>query len=107
MAATQEHPWQVICPVVRSVSGPMRIFEAAMESIHQTNGLRMVGCLGVLHVEQVAPGGPEEGGKLDATVWCDDRRDDESAHPPLKFMQSIVVITAIGIGRNYAHDSEQ
>ncbi len=59
----------MICPVVHGAAGRERIVEVAMEALHQTIGLQMVGCcLGMLHVEQVAPGGPQGVGKLDVAV---------------------------------------
>jgi hypothetical protein len=37
-----------------------------------------------LDIQKVAQGGPQGGVELSAVVRCDDRRDVNSAHPPLK-----------------------
>ncbi len=56
--------------------------------------LSNISCLGPF--KQVAQGGPQGGGELGATVWCDVCRDAKYAHPPLK--QSILAVYGCGGG---------
>jgi hypothetical protein len=87
----------VVCPVVNGAAGPERVFEVTLEALHQTIGLQMVACcLGLLDVEQVSQGGPQGEGERGTAVLMNDRRDAESAHPPLK--QSICAVYCCGGG---------
>jgi hypothetical protein len=50
-------------------SSQRRVFEATVEVFHHTIGLQTVGCfLGLLHVEQVAQGGPQGEGERGTAV---------------------------------------
>jgi hypothetical protein len=73
IAQAQQYSRQVVCPINCGAAGSECVFEAAVESFHQTIGLRMVGCcVGMLDIQQVAQGGLQGGGEISAEVPFDD-----------------------------------